>query len=77
MAARVSSYVRQHRRGVLLGVLAVLALVFIAENNGDVTTHFFFFTVTVKLWLGLAICLAAGVWMGYLAASMRERRRDH
>ena len=39
-------------------VLAVLAVVFILQNRGEVRTHFLFFTKTSKVWATILVALA-------------------
>lgn len=68
---------RRHRRGLLFLIAVVLAVVFVVENNKNVTTHFVFFTVTAKLWVALLVCLVLGALIGYLGVSAWNRRRQN
>jgi uncharacterized integral membrane protein len=68
-------YVRRYRRLILFVVLAVLGIIFIAQNRQHVTTHFVFFTVTTRLWTGILVSIVLGIAIGYLAATGFRRRR--
>jgi uncharacterized integral membrane protein len=56
-------------------VLAVLALIFIFENTGDVRIRVLIPVVTMPLWGALLITFVAGGLCGMYAGYARRRRR--
>jgi uncharacterized integral membrane protein len=61
-----------------LGFLAVLiiAIIFVVENRDEVRTHFVFFTVVTKIWVGFLVSLVLGAILGQAASVWRRHRRD-
>jgi uncharacterized integral membrane protein len=59
-------------------VLAVLIVVFIAQNRTRVRTSFLFFHVTTRNWVSLLVAMLAGALLGALVrvawSGRRERR---
>ncbi|MEI6365041.1 MAG: LapA family protein [Actinomycetes bacterium] len=57
-------------------VLAVITVLFIVQNNEQVTFKVLFWSIEgVALWLLLVISLALGFGLGYLTNVMRGRRK--
>jgi uncharacterized integral membrane protein len=58
-------------------ILAVIALLFVVQNNEKVSFTFLFGLIDtqIALWLLLLIALALGFGLGYLVNSMRSRRK--
>lgn len=61
----------------IVAFVAVLAWVvaFVVENRDIVRTHFVFFTVETRLWVGLVVCVVAGAILGQIATAWWRRRR--
>ena len=59
------------------GIAAVVAVLFVIQNNEQVPFKFLFGLINTEmaLWLLLVIALALGFALGYLAHSLRSRRR--
>lgn len=70
---------RQQRRPmgkfIILGVIAVLLLVFVFQNTAKVSFGFLFFDFTWPMWLMLLITLLIGFVVGFLTSAMLRRRR--
>lgn len=70
---------RQQRRPmgkfIILGVIAVLLLVFVFQNTAKVSFSFLFFDFTWPMWLMLLITLLIGFVVGFLTSAMLRRRR--
>lgn len=47
-------------------IVAVLVIVFIAINRDEAEVSFLFFSVTMSLWIALAIAAAGGLIAGFL-----------
>lgn len=47
-------------------IVAVLVIVFIAINREEAEVSFLFFSVTMSLWIALAIAAAGGLIAGFL-----------
>jgi uncharacterized integral membrane protein len=47
-------------------IIAVLVIVFIAINREEAEVSFLFFSVTMSLWIALAIAAAGGLIAGFL-----------
>jgi uncharacterized integral membrane protein len=56
-------------------VVLILAIIFVVQNRKNVTTHFVFFTVTAKLWVGFLVSLALGALIGYVGSILLKRSR--
>ncbi|WP_405013953.1 lipopolysaccharide assembly protein LapA domain-containing protein [Kitasatospora sp. NBC_01539] len=61
-------------RTIGVGVLAVLAVWFIAANTGSVEVRLWIPTVTLPLWLVLTVTLLVGMVIGFFAARRRARQ---
>ena len=55
-------------------VIAVLALIFVFSNTGEVTLSFLFLEITTPGWVMLLLLLAAGFAAGFLVARGRYRK---
>ena len=55
---------RLSRRAVGGIIIAVLVIVFIAINRDEAQVSFLFFSVTMSLWIALAIATAGGLIAG-------------
>jgi uncharacterized integral membrane protein len=60
---------------VLIGVVAIAALIFIVQNSERVETTFLFFSVETRLWVGLIIALVLGAVLGQLGQILWRRRK--
>ena len=58
-----------------LGVLIVLALIFIAQNSQSVQVKFLFFDASMPLIFGLLIATILGVLIGYVGPIVRRHHR--
>ncbi|MFI6448549.1 LapA family protein [Kitasatospora sp. NPDC050543] len=61
-------------RTIGVGVLAVLAIWFIAANTGSVSVKLWVPTVTLPLWAVLTVTLLVGMVIGFFLARRRSRR---
>jgi uncharacterized integral membrane protein len=66
---------KQVTRLVIVGVLAIGALIFIVQNSERVETTFLFFSVETRLWVGLIIALVLGAVLGQLGQVLWRRRK--
>jgi|1185.fasta_scaffold720950_2 putative membrane protein len=57
------------------GVIAIVALIFILQNRGDITLNFLWFDINAPLWLWLTIMFLAGGIVGWIASRNRIRRK--
>jgi len=60
---------------VLWGVLAISALVLLAQNSTDTTVQFFWFDVTAPLFVVIGAALLIGWGLGELGSKIWSRRR--
>ena len=60
---------------VIVGVLAILLAVLVAQNTQVVTYRFYFWTVTVSQVILAPLVAAAGFILGYLVATLKKRRK--
>jgi uncharacterized integral membrane protein len=58
-----------------LGVLILLALIFIAQNSQSVRIKFLFFDASMPLIFGLLIATILGVIIGYVVPIVRRHHR--
>jgi uncharacterized integral membrane protein len=58
-----------------LGILVVLAIIFIAQNSQSVKVKFLFVDTTAPLIFALAIATLLGMVIGYVGPLVRRRRR--
>ncbi|GAA1973563.1 LapA family protein [Kitasatospora viridis] len=65
--------IRLRTIGMLL--LAALAIWFIAANTASTSIHLWVPTVTLPLWLVLAVTLLVGAALGWLASRRRTKGR--
>ncbi|GAA1253781.1 hypothetical protein GCM10009665_50580 [Kitasatospora nipponensis] len=62
-------------RTIGLGILAVLAIWFIAANTESVAIKLWIPTVTLPLWLVLTVTLLVGLVIGFAVARRRTKRQ--
>ena len=62
-------------RLIIFGVVAIAAIIFVAQNREEVTIHFLFIDVTARVWIGFVICLALGALLGALVGRWWRRRQ--
>lgn len=72
---RSPSRVEQVRRFGPGAVVAVIALLFIVQNQVSTKFEFLWFEFTTGLWLMLLISVLAGVVIGWFVARRRARRK--
>jgi uncharacterized integral membrane protein len=58
-----------------LGVVVVLAIIFIAQNSQSVRVKFLFFDASMPLIFALLIATILGVIIGYVGPIVRRHRR--
>ena len=64
------------RAGVIaLGIVAVLLLIFILQNDNQGPIDFLFWHFKVRIWAALLMAAALGFVGGYLICWLRRRRR--
>ena len=56
--------------------LAVIALIFVLQNRGDVRIHFLFFSRTSKVWATIGIALVVGAGLDRLFSLWWRRRKQ-
>ena len=71
---------RRDRQGrplglILIGLLALYAVLFILLNVDEVQVNFVFFSARISLFVAIVLLLAIGFAGGYLTSEMRRRRR--
>jgi uncharacterized integral membrane protein len=68
------------RRGlpalIILGIVIVVAIVFIAQNSDKATIQFLFIEVTTRIWAGFLIAIALGVVLDRLFSMWWRRRKQ-
>jgi len=57
-------------------VIAVLAIVFIAQNTNDARVKFLFFDGTLSLWVVIVLTLLAGALLDRLVMWIMRRRKS-
>ena len=72
---RTESRFRPSPKAVGALVLAVLALVFVFQNTAERRVHFWFWHVSMPMWVWFLALLAAGVVIGSLFPWLRPRGR--
>jgi uncharacterized integral membrane protein len=55
--------------------LAVLAVIFVLQNNGSATIEFFWFTVRAPLWFTLLAVFLVGWLVGFLTKRIKAKSR--
>lgn len=58
-------------------VLAVVAVIFFAQNRSEVETHFLFFTKTSKVWSAIGVALIVGAGLDRLFTLWWRRRKQN
>jgi uncharacterized integral membrane protein len=59
-----------------LGVVVVLAIIFIAQNSQSVRVKFLFFDASMPLIFALLIATVLGAIIGYIGPIVRRHRRE-
>jgi uncharacterized integral membrane protein len=62
-------------RVILFAIVALAAIVFIAQNREEVTIHFLFFDISSRVWVGFVISLVLGALLGALLGRWWKRRQ--
>jgi uncharacterized integral membrane protein len=62
-------------RRIILGVIAVYALVVVLANRNQVAVNFVFFKTEASLFVVLVLAIALGFLAGWLFDDLRDRRR--
>jgi uncharacterized integral membrane protein len=57
--------------------LAVIAVIFVLQNRGEVRTHFLFFTKTSKVWATIGVAIIVGVGLDRLFSLWWRRRKQN
>ena len=60
---------------ILVGLLAVYAVVFVVLNLDEVDINFVFFSARISLFIAILLLLGIGFAGGYLTHGLRARRR--
>ena len=63
------------RCGILVGLLAVYAVIFVVLNLDEVDINFVFFSARISLFIAILLLLGIGFAGGYLTHGLRSRRR--
>ena len=66
---------RRAGRLALLGIVIVVAAVFIAQNNDRVELDFLVFGVRTRVWVGMLVTLMLGAVLGQAVGVLWRRRR--
>jgi uncharacterized integral membrane protein len=61
-------------KSILWGLVALLALIFVAQNTERTTISILFWDLTTGVWLALVVAIVLGIAIGYLAARHRPER---
>lgn len=59
---------------VMIGVLVLLAVIFVAQNTDSSSLKLFFFTIEMPTWIAFVVLLAIGAVIGYFGRGMRDKR---
>jgi uncharacterized integral membrane protein len=70
-----STDVRRAARLAVLGLVVVIAAVFIAQNNDRVELDFLVFGVRTRVWVGMLVTLLLGAVLGQAVEVLWRRRR--
>jgi uncharacterized integral membrane protein len=62
-------------RMLVIGIVIVVAVIFMAQNNDRVELNFLFVSVDARLWVGLLLTLLLGAVLGQVAERLWERRK--
>lgn len=60
-------------KGIIIGVLVVLALIILIQNSQIVTLHFLFWQISMSLIIWLIFTLIIGFGIGYLLQMLRKK----
>ena len=66
---------RRAMRLLAAGIIIVVAVVFMSQNNDKVELNFLMFSISTRLWVGLLITLLLGAILGQVAESLWDRRK--
>ena len=62
-------------RLLVIGVVIVVAVIFMAQNNDRVELNFLFISIDARLWVGLLLTLVLGAVLGQMAETLWNRRK--
>jgi uncharacterized integral membrane protein len=60
---------------ILIGLLALYAVLFVLLNVDDVNVNFVFFSARISLFVAIVLLLGIGFAAGYLTSEVRARRK--
>lgn len=63
-------------RLLVVGIVIVVAVIFMAQNNDRVELNFLFISVDARLWVGLLLTLVLGAILGQVVEKLWERRKS-
>ena len=66
---------RGRTRWIIVAIVAMCAIIFVAQNRDKVTIHFLFIEVSARVWIGFVICLVLGALLGALITRWWRRRQ--
>jgi uncharacterized integral membrane protein len=66
---------RRVTRLLAAGVIILVAVVFMSQNNDKVELNFLMLSIETRLWVGLLITLVLGAVLGQVAESLWDRRK--
>jgi uncharacterized integral membrane protein len=66
---------RRATRMLVAGIIIVVAVVFMSQNNDKVELNFLMISTSTRLWVGLLFTLLLGAILGQVAESLWDRRK--
>jgi uncharacterized integral membrane protein len=60
---------------IALGIVAIVAVIFIAQNNERREVDFLFFDINTRVWVALLVAMAIGALLDRLLTAWWRRRR--
>jgi uncharacterized integral membrane protein len=60
---------------IVVGIVAIAAVIFALQNSDDTTMEFLFFKATVPLSVVIVISIILGAILGWFVGVMRRRRK--
>ena len=61
---------------IVLGIVAIVAVIFIVQNSARTDINFLFFDVNSRVWVALLVAIAIGILLDRLFIYWWRRRRN-